>query len=63
MDYKDIKIKVESDLKRDLAEGREAIRQLRFQAKGGSLKNVRGLRSARKMNAQIKTAISQKLAN
>jgi ribosomal protein L29 len=60
MDFKDLNRKLDKELHEDLAEQRDALRDLRFRASENQLKNVRAIRLARKAVAQILTALSSR---
>ncbi|OGH71136.1 MAG: 50S ribosomal protein L29 [Candidatus Magasanikbacteria bacterium RIFCSPHIGHO2_02_FULL_51_14] len=62
MEIADLKRKTEKDLRELLREKRTALRELRFQAGEGQLKDVREIREARKAIAQILTLLNQKKA-
>ncbi len=54
---KKLSVKKESDLHKDLAAEREALRDLRFKASQNQLKEVRKMRVVRKNIARIMTAL------
>lgn len=58
MKYQELKTKSESELKTLLAESREKLRDLSFKVRSNQLKNVREVRSAKKLIAQILYLIS-----
>lgn len=58
MDYKDVAIKGEQELKTLLAEERAKLRGLRFQVSERQLKNVRTIREAKRTIARILTKLS-----
>lgn len=60
MDYNELKNKSEKELHDLLAETREDLRELKFKALENQLKNVRGIRKARKAVAQILTLLNTK---
>ena len=60
MEYKELKKKSESDLHKLLNETREKLRDLRFKDANKQLKDVRQLRKARRMIAQIHTLLNGK---
>ena len=62
MEIADLKRKTEKDLRGLLIEKRTALRELRFKAGEGQLKDVREIREARKAIAQILTLLNQKKA-
>ena len=57
MDYTDIKNKTEKELHDMLIEQRNKLRDLRFRAGENQLKDVRGIRKAKKAVAKILTAL------
>ncbi|RJO59557.1 50S ribosomal protein L29 [Candidatus Parcubacteria bacterium] len=59
MDLKELKIKNSSELKNLLAESRERLRDLRFKLAQDAQKDVREIRSAKKLIARILTLIKQ----
>lgn len=60
MEYKEIKNKKESDLHKILAETRNHLRSLRFKDANKQLKNVREIRTNKKLVAQILTILKKK---
>lgn len=58
MKYQELKTKSESELKTLLAESREKLRDLNFKVRSNQLKNVREVRNAKKLIAQILYLIS-----
>lgn len=60
MQIRDLKAKSEKELKDLVVSQRELIRDLRFKASQRQLKNVRELRQAKKLLAQILTVLKQK---
>ncbi len=59
MDFKEIKTKSGQDLKDLLVATREKLHDLRFKDANKQLKDVREIRSARKLIAQILTLINK----
>lgn len=55
---KDIKKKTDADLKKELADNREALRQFRFGAAGSKTKNVKESANRRKIVARILTELN-----
>ncbi len=53
MEYKELKNKSEQELQKLLSEQREKVRELRFKAAANQLKNIREIRVARQLIAQI----------
>jgi ribosomal protein L29 len=60
MELADLKNKNEKDLNELLSEQRDLLRELRFKASENQLKNVRLIRKARLLIAQILTLLTQK---
>lgn len=60
MDFLDLKNKTEKELHDILSEKRDVLRELRFRASENQLKNVRDIRKARKVIAQILTLLKSK---
>jgi ribosomal protein L29 len=60
MDYKDINNKNEKDLHVMLVEKRNELRELKFKDSEKQLKNVRAIRTTKKIIAKILTAIKSK---
>jgi ribosomal protein L29 len=60
MDFKDIQNKSEKDLHDLLIEKRNDVRDFRFRASEGQLKNVRGIREAKKTIAHILTELKNR---
>ena len=60
MELSDLKNKNEKDLNELLSEQRDLLRELRFKASENQLKNVRLIRKARLLIAQILTLLTQK---
>ncbi len=60
MQIRDLKSKSEKELKDLVVSQQELIRDLRFKASQRQLKNVRELRQAKKLLAQILTVLKQK---
>lgn len=58
MDFKELTNKKEADLQNMLAQKRNDLREMRFKAHSGQLKQVRDMRSVRKEIAQILTALN-----
>jgi len=63
MEFQDLKNKSEKELHEALVEKREELRELRFKVSENQLKNVRLIRVARKLIAQILTLLRQKKAS
>lgn len=59
MDFSEIKNKPESELRELLAEAQAKIRDLRFSAHEGQLKNVREFRATKKLIARIQTLLAK----
>ena len=59
MKIAELKLKPEIELKRQLTDNREKLRQLRFDLSGGKVKNVRAIRQLRKEIAQILTLLKK----
>ncbi len=60
MDYSDIKLKNEKDLRELLNEIREQLRELRFKVGEKQVKNVRTIRELKKTVARVLTLLNQK---
>lgn len=60
MQIRELKAKSEKELKDLVVSQRELIRDLRFRASQRQLKNVRELREAKKLLAQVLTVLKQK---
>lgn len=60
MDYKDIQPKTDAELRQILGEHQERLRRLRFSASERQLKNVREIRTEKRVIARIETALRQK---
>ena len=60
MELKDLLKKSEKDLHKALAESREKLRALRFKDSANQLKNVREIRSTKKIVARILTLLNKK---
>ncbi|MFA5023616.1 MAG: 50S ribosomal protein L29 [Patescibacteria group bacterium] len=59
MDFKELKTKDAADLKKILDTTREKLRDLRFKDSNKQLKNIREIRNARQLVAQILTLINK----
>lgn len=59
MKIAELKLKPEAELKRQLTDNREKLRQLRFDLSAGKVKNVRVIRQTRKEIAQILTLLKK----
>ena len=59
MEFADLKRKTEKDLRLLLAEKRNELRELRFKAGEGQLKDIRQIREARVLIAQILTVLKE----
>ncbi|MCU0679866.1 MAG: 50S ribosomal protein L29 [Planctomycetes bacterium] len=60
MDFKELKEKTLSELHKIVAEYRNTVRELRFKDSSKQLKDVRSIREAKQVIAQILTLINQK---
>jgi large subunit ribosomal protein L29 len=60
MELKEIKDKNEAELHKLLEENREKLRELSFKDSNKQLKNVREIRSTKKLVAQILTLLNNK---
>ncbi|MCX6738385.1 MAG: 50S ribosomal protein L29 [Candidatus Parcubacteria bacterium] len=60
MKVKELKIKSETELKKELFNDRERLRVLRFDLAAGKVKNVKEMRHKRKDIAKILTVLNQK---
>lgn len=58
MKYADLQNKSEKQLRDLIAEKRSALRDLRFQASAGGLKNLRAIREAKKTIARALTVLN-----
>jgi len=58
MEFKELKTKTEKELKQNLNEFREKLRDLRFKDANKQLKNVREIRVIKKTIAKISTLLS-----
>lgn len=58
--YKELKLKSETELNRLLVSNREKLRDLRFKVSQNQLKNIREVRVTRNKIAQILTLLRQK---
>jgi len=58
MEYKELKIKTESELQKMLNEERSQLTESRFKDSNRQLKNVRQLRASKKLVAMILTALN-----
>ena len=63
MKIQELRKKNKKQLEDALAKRREQLRGLRFSLASGKLKNIRGLREAKKDIAKILTVIKEKLEN
>lgn len=59
MEYKDLQIKNPGELQKLLSEQRIKLREQRFKAANGQLKDVREIRETRRQIAQIMTKIQE----
>ena len=59
---KELALKSESELRRELAQKREHVRDLRFKSSQNQLKEVRYIREAKKVIAEILTVLTKKKA-
>ena len=55
----ELRKKTADDLRKQVIEGRDRLRQLRFDLAGGKVKNVREIRNTKKLVAQILTILRQ----
>ncbi len=60
MDFKELKLKTEKELKQFLGESRDKLRDLRFKDANKQLKNVREIRGIKKVIARVLTLLSKK---
>ncbi len=60
MEFKELKTKSESELKKILHENAEKLRNLRFKIALKQVKNVREIRVLKKQNAKILTLLNKK---
>ncbi len=60
MEFKELKTKPESELKKILHENAEKLRNLRFKIALKQVKNVREIRVLKKQNAKILTLLNKK---
>lgn len=60
MEFKELKIKKESELHRLLSESREKLRDLRFKDANKQLKDVREIRVIKKIIAKVLTLLNNK---
>ena len=60
MEFADLKRKNEKELQKVLREKRNELRELRFKASEGQLKNVNTIRKTRRMIAQVMTLLNNK---
>ena len=60
MEFADLKNKTTKEIHDILNEKREELRELRFKANENQLKNVRAIRQARKLIAQVLTLLNKK---
>ena len=60
MEFADLKRKNEKELQKVLREKRNELRELRFKASEGQLKNVNTIRKTRRMIAQVMTLLDNK---
>lgn len=60
MDLKELKTKDQGDLQKLLDATREKLRDLRFKDSNKQLKNIREIRDAKKLVAQILTLLNKK---
>jgi len=59
MDLKELKTKNEAELRKLLETNREKLRELRFKDSNKQLKNIREIRSLKKLTAQILTILNK----
>ncbi len=59
MEIKELKSKSQPELKKLLGETRERLRELRFKAANGQLKDVRDIREQRRIIARILTLTNE----
>ncbi len=59
MDFKELKKKTEKELKANLAESREKLRDLRFRDANKQLKNIREIRQVKRTIARILTLLKK----
>ena len=59
MDFKELKTKDQSELEKLLVVTREKLRELRFKDSNKQLKNIREIRTARALIAQILTLLNK----
>jgi len=59
---KELALKSESELRRELAQKREHVRDLRFKSSQNQLKEVRHIRETKKAIAKIMTVLTKKKA-
>ena len=59
MDISEIKNKSKKDLQEMLGDTRDKLRELRFKTNEAQVKNVRGIRKARKDIAQVLTLLNK----
>ena len=60
MEFKELKTKSESELRKTLHENAEKLRNLRFKIALKQVKNVREIRVLKKQNAKILTLLNKK---
>lgn len=60
MEFKELQKKEKKDLQEILAQSREKVRELRFKASHGQLKDVREIRKTKKQISQVLTLLNQK---
>jgi len=60
MEFKELSEKNDSELKKLLENNQEKVRELRFKDSNKQLKNVREIRSVKKMIAQTLTLLNKK---
>ena len=60
MKIKELRQKSKDELQKNLEDGKEKLRQLRFDLASGKIKNVREIRKIKKEIARILTLIEQK---
>lgn len=63
MKIKDLRIKSENELKTLLSDSRDKLREMRFNVSQRQLKNVREIRKAKNLIAQVQTLLREKLVN
>jgi ribosomal protein L29 len=59
MEYKELKIKKEAELQKELAESRDKLRDMRFKDANKQLKDVRAIKKIRVTIAQVLTLLNK----